>query len=243
MDEVKAFNFESNEVRTVLIDNEPWFVGKDVATVLGYKRPADAISSHVHIDDRGVGKLPTPGGKQQMTIINESGVFALIFGSELDSAKRFKKWVTSEVLPSIRKTGSYSVQTDPMAILATTFEALQQIDNKQTRQADEQKQLEQRFNKFEADQEIRSWEQEELLQLRRNRVFAVLGGKYSQAYKELSSEVFHAIAKDFKRQFSVPRYNALPRKYFAEAKRFLSLWEPNNLMDLAIRGANQDQTA
>lgn len=234
--EVKAFNFESNEVRTVLIDNEPWFVGKDVATVLGYKRPADAISSHVHIDDKGVGKLPTPGGKQQMTIINESGVFALIFGSELDSAKRFKKWVTSEVLPSIRKTGSYSVQTDPMAILATTFEALKQ-------QEDKQKKLEQRLNKFEADQEIRSWEQAELLQLRRNRVFAVLGGKYSQAYKELSSEVFYAIAKDFKRQFSVPRYNALPRKYFAEAKRFLSLWEPNNLMDLAIRGANQEQTA
>ncbi|WP_338342898.1 BRO family protein, partial [Fructobacillus fructosus] len=122
MNEVTMFNFESHEVRTVLIDNEPWFVGKDVATVLGYKRPADAISSHVHIDDRGVGKLPTPGGKQQMTIINESGVFALIFGSELDSAKRFKKWVTSEVLPSIRKNGSYSVQPmddfDKIALIA-----------------------------------------------------------------------------------------------------------------------------
>lgn len=234
--EVKAFNFESNEVRTVLIDNEAWFVGKDVAETLGYSQTAKAIRTHVQVDDKGVSVLDTPGGKQQMTVINESGVFALIFGSELDSAKRFKKWVTSEVLPSIRKTGSYSVQKDPMAILATTFEALKQQEDKQT-------QLEQRFDKFEDDQEIRSWEQQELLTLRRNRVFAILGGKYSQAYKELSSEVFHAIAKDFKQQFSVPRYNALPRKYFEEGKRFLNRWEPNNLLDLAIRGANQDQTA
>ncbi|GAP01451.1 putative antirepressor [Fructobacillus fructosus] len=168
--------------------------------------------------------------------ITEPQFYKLVMKAGSTQAEKFQDWVTSEVLPSIRKTGSYSVQTDPMAILATTFEALKQ-------QEDKQEKLEQRLNKFEADQEIRSWEQAELLQLRRNRVFAVLGGKYSQAYKELSSEVFHAIAKDFKRQFSVPRYNALPRKYFAEAKRFLSLWEPNNLMDLAIRGANQDQTA
>ncbi|KMK52763.1 hypothetical protein FEFB_15110 [Fructobacillus sp. EFB-N1] len=236
MNEVKAFNFESNEVRTVLIDNEPWFVGKDVAETLGYSQTAKAIRTHVEVDDKGVSVLDTPGGKQQMTVINESGVFALIFGSELDSAKRFKKWVTSEVLPSIRKTGSYSVQKDPMAILATTFEALKQQEDKQNK-------LEQRLDKFEDDQEIRSWEQSELLQLRRNRVFAILGGKYSQAYKELSSEVFHAIAKDFKQQFSVPRYNALPRKYFEDGKRFLSNWEPNNLLELAIRGANQEQTA
>ncbi|CAK1244875.1 Prophage antirepressor [Fructobacillus fructosus] len=168
--------------------------------------------------------------------LTEPQFYRLATKADSPQAEKFQDWVTSEVLPSIRKTGSYSVQTDPMAILATTFEALKQ-------QEDKQEKLEQRLNKFEADQEIRSWEQAELLQLRRNRVFAVLGGKYSQAYKELSSEVFHAIAKDFKRQFSVPRYNALPRKYFAEAKRFLSLWEPNNLMDLAIRGANQDQTA
>ncbi|MGQ2227162.1 BRO family protein, partial [Fructobacillus fructosus] len=228
MNEVTMFNFESHEVRTVLIDGEPWFVGKDVADTLGYKNGSRDINTHVQDDDKLKYRISTAGQNREQIVINESGVFALIFGSELDSAKRFKKWVTSEVLPSIRKTGSYSVQKDPMAILATTFEALQQIDDRQTRQADEQKQLEQRFNKFEADQEIRSWEQAELLQLRRNRVFAVLGGQYSQAYKELSSEVFRAIAKDFKRQFSVPRYNALPRKYFAEAKRFLSLWEPNN---------------
>ncbi|GAP05101.1 Bro-N domain-containing protein, partial [Fructobacillus tropaeoli] len=128
--EVKAFNFESNEVRTVLIDNEAWFVGKDVAETLGYSQTAKAIRTHVQVDDKGVSVLDTPGGKQQMTVINESGVFALIFGSELDSAKRFKKWVTSEVLPSIRKHGAYMTDskieealTDPDTIirLATTL--------------------------------------------------------------------------------------------------------------------------
>ncbi|MCK8628167.1 BRO family protein [Fructobacillus cardui] len=120
--EVKAFNFESNEVRTVLIDNEPWFVGKDVATTLGYKRTADAISSHVDEDDKLGRRFTDSGQTREMVMINESGVYALIFGSKLNSAKRFKKWVTSEVLPSIRKTGSYSVQPmddfDKIALIA-----------------------------------------------------------------------------------------------------------------------------
>lgn len=232
MNEVTMFNFESHEVRTVTQNDETWFVAVDLAKVLDIKNPSDALK-RLEEDERARFNL---GRQGEANIVSEAGLYNFIGASRKTEARKFMRWVNHEVLPSIRKTGSYSVQTDPMAILATTFEALKQ-------QEDKQEKLEQRLNKFEADQEIRSWEQAELLQLRRNRVFAVLGGKYSQAYKELSSEVFHAIAKDFKRQFSVPRYNALPRKYFAEAKRFLSLWEPNNLMDLAIRGANQDQTA
>lgn len=107
MNEMKTFNFESTQVRTMLVNNEPWFVGKDVAEILGYKRTADAIRQHVYSEDRGVGELPTPGGFQQMTLVNESGLYALIFGSKLESSIRFKKWVTGEVLPSIRKHGGY----------------------------------------------------------------------------------------------------------------------------------------
>ncbi|WP_056995030.1 BRO-N domain-containing protein, partial [Fructobacillus fructosus] len=123
MNEVKAFNFESNEVRTVLIDNEPWFVGKDVAETLGYSKSRNAINKHVDEDDAlKQGVTDNLGRTQETTLINESGVYALIFGSKLDSAKRFKKWVTSEVLPSIRKTGSYSVQPmddfDKIALIA-----------------------------------------------------------------------------------------------------------------------------
>lgn len=102
-------NEEFGQVRTMLIDGEPWFVGKDVAEALGYSNARDAISKHVDGDDKGVAKCDTPGGKQNLSIINESGMYALVFGSKLDSAKKFKHWVTSEVLPSIRKTGSYSI--------------------------------------------------------------------------------------------------------------------------------------
>lgn len=101
---------EFGQIRTMEMDGEPWFVGKDVAEALGYgagKSLANAVAKHVEAEDKGVTELMTPGGTQQMTIINESGLYALIFSSKLESAKRFKHWVTSEVLPSIRKNGGY----------------------------------------------------------------------------------------------------------------------------------------
>ncbi len=108
MTDLKIFkNTEFGRVRLVLINGEPWIVGKDVAEALGYERTADAIRTHVDDEDKGVGEIQTPGGTQKMTIINESGMYALIFGSKLPSARRFKHWVTSEVLPAIRKTGGY----------------------------------------------------------------------------------------------------------------------------------------
>lgn len=94
-------------VRGLTIDGEPWLVGKDVALVLGYSNPRDALSRHVDEEDKGVVKHDTLGGAQDMTIINESGLYSLIFSSKLPDAKKFKRWVTSEVLPAIRKTGQY----------------------------------------------------------------------------------------------------------------------------------------
>lgn len=114
MNKVQVFNFEQSNVRTVTVDNEPYFVGKDVAEVLGYKNTKDALGSHVDSDDKKIiqrsetATLDIPN--RGLTVINESGVYSLIFGSKLDSAKRFKKWVTTEVLPSIRKTGGYQIQ-------------------------------------------------------------------------------------------------------------------------------------
>ena len=112
MQELQIFKSnEFGEVRTVTINNEPWFVGRDVAEALGYSKARNAISSHVSEEDKKDAPIQgTPGGTQKMTIINESGLYALIFGSKLESAKRFKHWVTSEVLPTIRKTGGYQMQ-------------------------------------------------------------------------------------------------------------------------------------
>lgn len=109
--EVKVFKNpvhpEFGDLRTIEIDGEPWFVGKDVAVALGYTNPSKAFRDHIAEEDKGVTKCYTPGGAQQMTIINESGLYSLILSSKLPSAKDFKRWVTSEVLPSIRKNGAY----------------------------------------------------------------------------------------------------------------------------------------
>ena len=111
MNELKVFNNpEFGKVRTVEINGEPWLVGKDVAAALGYQNPQRAIRDHVDEEDKGVTEMVTPGGKQSVPIINESGLYALILSSKLPSAKKFRRWVTSEVLPSIRKTGHYTAK-------------------------------------------------------------------------------------------------------------------------------------
>ena len=111
MNELQVFkNQEFGSVRTLVIDNEPWFVGKDVAEALGYEKPTDTVRKRVDEYDRGISKMETPSGKQNMVIINESGLYSLVLSSKLPSAKKFKRWVTSEVLPALRKTGQYQVK-------------------------------------------------------------------------------------------------------------------------------------
>lgn len=102
-------NPEFGHIRGLKIEGEPWFVGKDIAAALGYSDTAQAIRKHIDDEDKGVVESTTPGGKQNITIINESGLYSLMLKSKLPGAKKFKRWVTSEVLPSIRKTGAYSV--------------------------------------------------------------------------------------------------------------------------------------
>ena len=119
MNEIQIFNNEEfGNIRTVNIDGEPWFVGKDVANALGYTNPQKAVRDHISVEDRGVNEMDTPSGKQNLTIINESGLYALIFGSKLESAQRFKHWVTSDVLPAIRKTGGYQSVPQGKELLA-----------------------------------------------------------------------------------------------------------------------------
>lgn len=113
MNELQTFkNQEFGSVRTLVINNEPWFIGKDVADVLGYKNQRDAISKHVDSEDKNTVAIHDgiTRGNPNQTIINESGLYALIFGSKLESAQKFKRWVTSEVLPALRKTGQYQVK-------------------------------------------------------------------------------------------------------------------------------------
>lgn len=109
MNDIQIFNNEQfGQVRVITKDGEPWFVAKDIANILGYSNSRKAIYDHVYTEDKGVTKCDTLGGSQELTTINESGLYSLIFGSKMESAAKFKRWVTSDVLPSIRKHGMYA---------------------------------------------------------------------------------------------------------------------------------------
>jgi len=149
MNDLKIWNYEDSKVRTVEIDGEIWFVAKDVAEILGYAKPENAVATHVDDEDKTSTLIQGSGSnyKSKAIIINESGVYALIFGSKLPTAKKFKRWVTSEVLPSIRHTGSYGIDNT----LSPELQVL--IQHERTMQ-EQQKQLDAVQNKVEAIQDI-----------------------------------------------------------------------------------------
>ena len=147
MNELQIFvNKELGEIRALEINNEPWFVGKDVATILGYSNSSDALKKRVDEEDKGVAKCDTLGGKQNLTIINESGLYSLILSSKLPNAKKFKRWVTNEVLPSIRKHGAYMTE-DTIEKALTSPDFLIQLATKLKEEQEKSKQLEDKLEK------------------------------------------------------------------------------------------------
>ena len=127
MNQMEIFkNPEFGTIRAVEIDGEPWLVGKDVALALGYKNPQEAIRNHVDAEDKGVSEILTPGGMQKLPVINESGLYSLVLSSKLPKAKQFRRWVTSEVLPTIRKHGAYMTR-EKLWEVATSPEALMKL--------------------------------------------------------------------------------------------------------------------
>lgn len=175
MNELKIFNSEEfGEIRTVNINGEPWFVGKDVTMALGYKDTSDALKKHVEFDDKLTRRFADSGQNREMYIINESGLYALIFGSKLDSAKRFKHWVTSEVLQdAVNKT-----------------------------------------------------------------VVECLGGKGSEAYREISKKVFAECNRDLKHRFQVNARNNVPKLRFEEAVEYAKNWRPCTNTQIMIKDCN-----
>lgn len=226
MNEITIFNNpEFGDVRTIMIDGEPWFVGKDVANALGYARERDAIANHVDKDDAVKhGVSDSIGREQQTTVINESGLYSLIFGSKLDSAKKFKKWVTSEVLPQLRKTGSYGtpkLPQTPMELLELHYEAIKQVDSKVNS-------LEERFNDFEQNLPLLPEDADDVSKEVKKRVVEVLGGKESNAYhdKSLSQKVFMDAYRNLKGNFDVSSYKAIKRIRKETAVRIAREYRP-----------------
>lgn len=152
MNDLQLFKFENKDVRTLQIDGEPWFVGKDVTEILGYSKSRNALARHVTAEDKEVVPIQGDlGGTQEMTVINESGLYSLILSSKLPSAKEFKHWITSEVLPQIRKTGKYAPK--PLSREELLAKAVLEADTmiKEQKELIEQKtkELEEKNNKLE----------------------------------------------------------------------------------------------
>ena len=219
-------NAEFGQMRTVTIDNEPWFVGKDVAEALGYAKPTDAVRKRVDEEDRGISKMETPSGTQDMTVINESGMYSLILGSKLPSAKKFKHWVTSEVLPSLRKTGSYEMKnySPEMKAILMHDEKIVKIDG--------------RVTDLENNMVIDYGQQQTLKNEVNKVVVNALGGKESNAYKEVSKKVFSEINHEIQERFAVNSRNNIPKKRFDEAIDFVRSWQPSKGTKWMIDGCN-----
>lgn len=233
MNELQVFNSEEfGQVRSLMIDNEPWLVGKDVAVALGYNNPRDAISKHVEDEDKGVAKCDTLGGKQNLTIVNESGFYSLVFGSKLPSAKKFKHWVTSEVLPTLRKTGSYAkVPTDPRELLMLTIKAHEQT-------AQRVDVLEEKVSDLEKSTTIDSSQQYTLERIAKTTVISALGGIDSRAYEYMSRKMFATIWRDYKNYFKLGSYRDTLKIDYENAKNYLESWSPEVNTSLKIKEYN-----
>lgn len=231
MEELQIFNFKENEVRTLLIDNEPYFIGKDVATVLGYERADNAIRSHVDAEDKLTHQISASDQRRNMTLINESGLYSLILSSKLPQAKEFKRWVTKEVLPSIRRTGSYKVPSSPMEALQLMFDAQKQQEKKIDK-------VDKRVTNLENTTTIVSSQQLTLTKIAKATAIKVLGGKDSFAYHELSHEVFRKMWRDYKDYFKLASYKDTLKTDYEKAIRYLEQWSPDTNLAYEIQAYN-----
>lgn len=235
MEELQIFNNEEfGNVRSLVIDNEPWFVGKDVAEALGYKNVRDSLARHIDSDDKrdGVVIHDSMGREQKPIIINESGLYSLILSSKLESAKKFKHWVTSEVLPTLRKTGSYAkVPTDPRELLMLTIKAHEQT-------AQRVDLLEEKVSDLEKSTTIDSSQQYTLERIAKTTVISALGGIDSRAYQLMSRKIFSNIWRDYKNYFKLGSYRDTLKTDYENAKNYLESWSPEVNTSLKIKEYN-----
>lgn len=233
MNELQSFNSEEfGEIRTVTINGEPWFVGKDVAEILGYSNTRKALADHVDEEDKmdGVTIRDSIGREQNPVCINESGLYSLILSSKMPNAKKFKRWVTSEVLPAIRKTGSYQMQN-----LSTEMKAILMHDEKIMK-------IDQRVTGLENTMTIDYGEPKVLGDCVNRVVIDALGGKDSEAYREIGKKVFSECNRDLKNYFHVNARNNVPKKRFDEAVEYISNWKPCTNTVLLIRAHNSQMS-
>lgn len=219
MNSLQIFNSEEfGEVRTVEIDRKPYFVANDVARALGYKRPADAVTAHCKGSVKH--RYLTDGGEQELKVIPEGDIYRLTVRSKLPSAERFEKWVFDEVLPAIRKTGSYQ---KPM-----TLEEQLRIVAKGTLEVKEEiRKVNEDLQEFKKDMPLLALECQKITKAKNQKVVPLLGGKDSPAYKDNSirQQVYSDIDAQLRREFGVNTYKAIKRNQCDLAVKIINEYE------------------
>ena len=228
----EIFNFHGQEVRTLTIDDEPWFVGKDVADILGYQNGSRDINRHVDDEDRQNYQNGTFGNRG-VTVINESGLYSLILSSKLPQAKEFKRWVTSEVLPAIRKQGGFIREDLDEDAFIALFTGQKKLREQQATMLED-------IDYLKSEQPIHPSYAQSLLKKRKARVVACLGGIDSPAYadKNFAQSVFRQAEIDFKDHFNISRYDLLPKKHADAALAYWLTWEPSTNTKMKIMKLN-----
>ena len=228
----EIFNFHGQEVRTLTIDDKPWFVGKDVADILGYQNGSRDINRHVDDEDRQNYQNGTFGNRG-VTVINESGLYSLILSSKLPQAKEFKRCVTSEVLPAIRKQGGFIREDLDEDAFIALFTGQKKLREQQTSMLED-------IDYLKSEQPIHPSYAQSLLKKRKARVVACLGGIDSPAYadKNFAQSVFRQAEIDFKDHFNISRYDLLPKKFAEAALAYWMTWEPSTNTKMKIMELN-----
>lgn len=220
MNELQVFNFNENQIRTLLINNEPYFIGKEISDVLGYQNGSRDINRHVDDEDRMIHQISTSGQKRSVLLINESGLYSLILSSKLPTAKKFKRWVTSEVLPAIRKTGQYQVPSDPMEALKLMFEA-------QTQTKKDVANHDFRIKELEENKLLTPGEYNYLNHQVRNRIKTIKEVKKLTLSSKQNSKLYSFINRDLNMLVGIRTRSQFRAKDFEKALDFISNWNPS----------------
>lgn len=245
MNGIQIFNNpEFGEIRTMIIDDEPWFVSKDISDKLGYAKPANMVKLVDDDDKRNVRSSDlepsSKGTVYQVSMINESGLYAAIFGSKQENAKKFKKWVTSEVLPSIRKTGAYGQARLPMTIP----EQIQIIAQGYGELHEEVQTIKKDLEDFKNDMPILGVEESKITNAVKRKGVECLGGKESNAYNDRSvrGRLYSDLHNQLRRQFGVSTYKAIKRNQADTAVSIIQCYVPPLVLSETIDTLNAQQT-
>jgi len=230
--EVQVFNFETSRVRTLNLEDVIWFVGKDVADTLGYSASRNALSKHVDNDDKLTHQISASGQMREMTLINESGVYSLIFGSKLDSAKRFKKWVTSEVLPSIRQTGGYQLmQLSPTEMLKLQNDSILEVSEKVDR-------VEDKVDTYIENQAVNATDYGAISTAVTHRVHQYAAIHHIE--KENRGPLFKDLNSQIKQVTGAGNRSRIKSKDYDMVIRFIDTWEPSTATKAIIEQMSLD---